>query len=69
MNTFNVNYKIERTMHPSFIEGRVGIIIIGDNEIGIIGEIHPEVITNFRLEVPISVFELNLTSLIGVKNL
>ena len=39
------------------------------NEVGIIGEIHPEVLTSFKLEVPIAVFEISLSSIIGVKNL
>jgi len=69
MNAVNMDYKIEKAVHPSFIDDRVGAIFIGEEEIGVIGEIDPEVITNFRLEVPIAVFELSLTSLIGVKNL
>jgi len=52
------DYKIEPAEHSSFISGRVGKIIVNGMDVGIIGELHPEVILNFQLAVPISAFEL-----------
>jgi phenylalanyl-tRNA synthetase beta chain len=49
--------------HPSFIRGRAAGIIILDKKIGILGELHPEVITNFELEHPVSAFEVNIEPL------
>ena len=53
-------YKIEEEKHSSFIDGRVGKIILNGKIAGILGEIHPDVITNFDLEMPVSCAELNL---------
>ena len=50
---------------PSFIEGRCGLILLeGREELGVVGEIHPEVIENFGLTVPIAAFEINLDKLL-----
>jgi len=55
--------KVEPAEHLSFIRGRAGKIILADTnkEIGIIGEIHPQVISNWKLEVPVVGFEFFLT--------
>ena len=59
-------YSIIRTEHPSFIRGRVGIVVYKDIELGIIGEIHPKVLNNFQLINPAGVFELNLDLLFEI---
>ena len=33
---------------------------INKNKIGILGDIHPEVLFNFSLDVPVSVIEINI---------
>ena len=57
---FGVNWQIKETAHPSFIEGRIGRIIIGDVEIGIVGEVNPLVLEAWKLENPVAAFEINL---------
>jgi len=50
--------------HHSFIEGRVAKIeykLNGKKREGIIGELSPEVLKNFNLDMPVAVFELDLT--------
>ncbi|MFH1210238.1 MAG: phenylalanine--tRNA ligase subunit beta [archaeon] len=60
-NSLNLEYKLEELENSSFITGRTGKIILKNNkEIGLIGEIHPKVLNNFTLEMPVSCFELNL---------
>lgn len=66
LRSFSITYKITAFDHPSFIQGRAGKIIVKDKEIGIIGEIHPQVLTNFDLTVPVAGFEINLTELLEV---
>ena len=62
------NYRIVETKHPSFIPGRVGKILVNNvNDVGLIGEIHPSVILNFQLSVPIAAFELNIDKLYKAK--
>jgi phenylalanyl-tRNA synthetase beta chain len=61
------NFQLEECMHESFIEGRVGKIIVNNVEIGFIGEIHPKVLEEWSLEVPVSAFEVNATKLLHLK--
>ena len=51
---------IKESEYPNFINGRVGDIIIQGKKIGIIGELNPQVITNWQLMMPVVCFELNL---------
>ena len=46
-----------------FIEGRVGGIYCGDSKIGEIGEIHPKILKNWKIKMPVSLFELDLTEI------
>jgi phenylalanyl-tRNA synthetase beta chain len=54
----DVTYKAIK--NPSYLEGRVFSINIGKRQIGILGEIHPQVILNFKLKQPIVALELQL---------
>ena len=49
---------------PTFSEGRTANIIINNKTVGVIGEISPEVIDNFKLRIPVAGFEVKLTGLI-----
>ncbi len=60
MDALDVKYESEECVHTSFIKGRNAKISINKKEVGIMGEIHPEVITNFGIEMPISMLELDL---------
>ena len=53
-------YEIKAENNLSYIDGRYGDIYIKDVKIGEIGEIHPEVLLNFKLEFPVAALELNL---------
>ena len=54
--------------HSSFIEGRVASIEVDGEDLGIIGEIHPEVLLNFGLKNPVAAFELSVEELFKVYN-
>jgi phenylalanyl-tRNA synthetase beta chain len=43
-----------------FIEGRVAEIKIQEERIGFIGEIHPKILRNWKIKMPIALFEINL---------
>ena len=58
-----LEYKTEDTEHTSFIKGRVGRVVVNEKKLAYIGEISPEVITNWELEMPVAALELNLTEL------
>jgi len=57
---FIKEYEVKPSENPSYINGRYGDIYLKGIKIGEIGEIHPEVLLNFKLEFPVSAMELNL---------
>ena len=59
----DVSYNIEDIDADSYIPGRVARISVKGQNVAYIGEISPKVINNWQLEMPIAVFELNLTEL------
>ena len=48
---------------PSFIPGRCGAIYLGDQRVGIIGELAPEALKNWGIEMPIALFEMDVAPL------
>jgi len=55
------------TEHPSFIAGRAAALSdAGGRPIGVMGELHPEVIEGYGLRHAVAVMELNLEMLLGV---
>lgn len=64
LNDLHVKYSLKKAKHPSFIDGRVADVIVDDKRIGFIGEIHPSVLKNWKLEMPVVVFELAIEELV-----
>jgi phenylalanyl-tRNA synthetase beta chain len=67
MSNFGVEWQIKETSHPSFIEGRVGKVIISGVEVGVVGEINPLVLEAWKLENPVAAFEVNLQRILFEK--
>ena len=63
LRMMDIDYEIESTEHPSFIPGRVGRVKANGKKVAFIGEVHPQVLENFELEMPVALFELNLSDL------
>jgi phenylalanyl-tRNA synthetase beta chain len=57
MNSIPLKYSIKRKNHPTFIPGRCGEIVVKGKSIGIIGEVHPKILENFGISVPVSGFD------------
>ena len=51
-------YMLTPADHPSFLEGRVGLVERDGNAVGWIGELHPEVLERWQITMPCSAFEL-----------
>ncbi len=47
-----------------FIEGRAVNIHFNGKHIGVMGEVHPEVLSNFKIEYPVTLFELKVEKLL-----
>jgi phenylalanyl-tRNA synthetase beta chain len=62
-----LNWQIKATTHPSFIEGRVGAAIVNSVNVGVLGEINPQVLEAWKLENPTAAFEINMQKIIKTK--
>jgi len=56
----------EPARHPSFHPGRTALLRVGDEEIGVLGELHPQVRAAFELsDRPVLAAEFDLEALLG----
>jgi len=62
-----VNWQIKATTHPSFIEGRVGAAVVNGVNVGVLGEVNPQVLEAWKLENPTAAFEVNMQKIIKNK--
>lgn len=62
-SNLGLEFDIEDVIHKSFIKGRVGRVSVNKVNVAYIGEIHPSVINNFELEMPVVGIELNVSEL------
>ncbi|MFC7130455.1 phenylalanine--tRNA ligase subunit beta [Haloferax chudinovii] len=60
---FDVELETPATDHPSFIDGRTAAVVIDGEEVGVVGELHPKVIVEHDLELPVAAFEFDLSAL------
>jgi phenylalanyl-tRNA synthetase beta chain len=54
---FDVELATPATEHPSFIDGRAASVVLDGERAGVIGELHPELLVEHGLEVPVVGFE------------
>jgi len=45
---------------PHFINGRIAEIIFNKQKIGCIGEVHPKILNNWKIKMPMALFEIQL---------
>lgn len=55
-----IEFELKKTKHNSFIQGRSVEIISNKKTIGLIGEINPQVLQNFGIEVPATIIEFEI---------
>ena len=60
---FGVDLETPPTDHPTFIDGRAADVVIDGETVGVIGEIHPAVLVEHDLELPVAAFEFRLDAL------
>jgi len=49
--------------HPTFIDGRAADIVLDGETVGVVGEVHPTVLVEHDLELPVAAFEFRLDAL------
>ncbi|WP_146417764.1 phenylalanine--tRNA ligase subunit beta [Haloarcula hispanica] len=62
-DAFDKDLETPPTTHPSFIGGRVAEVVLDGEPVGVIGEIHPKVLVEHDLELPVAAFEFRLDAL------
>jgi phenylalanyl-tRNA synthetase beta chain len=67
MGNFGVEWQIKEAVHPSFIDGRVGKVIVNGSEVGVVGEVNPLVLQAWKLENPVAAFEVNFQKILENK--
>ncbi|NHN60701.1 MULTISPECIES: phenylalanine--tRNA ligase subunit beta [Halorussus] len=60
---FDVDLETPATDHPTFIDGRAASVVVDGEEVGVIGEVHPAVLVEHDLELPVAAFEFRLGAL------
>ena len=60
LTNLGLQWQVKETKHGSFIEGRVGAVVVGGVEVGLIGEVHPKVLQAWGLGNPVAAFELDM---------
>jgi phenylalanyl-tRNA synthetase beta chain len=56
-------YTLEAIAHRTFLEGRAGGIVLNGQRVGVIGEVHPEVLESWQIGMPVVAFELQVNLL------
>jgi len=64
LDSFRIkDYLLERTKHPTFHPGKSADLIIQEELIGVLGQVHPNVLENYDIEQEVLLFELDLEKL------
>src|SRR5690606_13169707 len=64
---FGKEVETKAASNPMFLDGRCGDVIIDGKEVGTVGEITPLALENFKLRVPVTAFEIDLSGIIKDK--
>ncbi|EMA26179.1 MULTISPECIES: phenylalanine--tRNA ligase subunit beta [Haloarcula] len=62
-DAFDKDLETPPTTHPSFIDGRAAEVVLDGESVGVIGEVHPKVLVEHDLELPVAAFEFRLDAL------
>ncbi|WP_277542583.1 phenylalanine--tRNA ligase subunit beta [Haloarcula laminariae] len=60
---FDKDLETPATEHPTFIGGRAADVVLDGETVGVIGEVHPKVLVEHDLELPVAAFEFRLDAL------
>lgn len=60
LTALGVKASVQESSNRSFIDGRVGKVVVGDEKLGIIGEISPTVLNNWDIIIPVVCMEIDM---------
>ncbi|MBI2045501.1 phenylalanine--tRNA ligase subunit beta [Candidatus Pacearchaeota archaeon] len=64
MTSVSLALKEPKSAPGWFIEGRTAEILFEGEKIGFIGEIHPKVLSNWKIRMPVALFEININKIL-----
>ncbi len=64
LNELGLQLRIEESADEAFLTGRRADMLKGSEKLGVLGELHPEVILNHELDYPVVGFELDITPIL-----
>ena len=56
-------YDVKEVSDPRFIPGRQAAIMVNGKQVGVFGEVHPQVLENWSITVPCVAGEINIEDL------
>ena len=59
MMELNVKFEEPKEIPDYLIQGRVASILLKEKEIGFLGEVHPKVLKNWKVRMPVALFEIS----------
>jgi phenylalanyl-tRNA synthetase beta chain len=62
----NVDAETRTAGNAILANGKSAEIIVNNRDVGIIGEVNQQIIDNFKLRVPVSVFEVNVSAVVQI---
>ncbi|MBU2052934.1 MAG: phenylalanine--tRNA ligase subunit beta [Nanoarchaeota archaeon] len=60
MINLKIKLKEPEEVLEHFIDGRIGEIMINNKSIGYLGEVHPKILKNWKIKMPVTLFEIEL---------
>ncbi len=66
LGQLGVEYAITPKDHPWYIPGRSAEVVVNEEVVGHLGEVHPAVLEAFGIEMPVAAFEISLSKLLEV---
>ena len=64
LDQLGLQYSFQARDYPWYVPGRSAAVSIGGDRVGHIGEVHPSVLEDFGIGMPVAAFELNLRRLL-----
>ena len=61
----NIKFEEKEDNPPYFVNGRTAEIFLENKRIGFIGEIHPKILKNWKIKMPVALFEISLEEIFG----
>ena len=68
MINLTLDFEEPKKIPSILIEGRSANILLKDKKIGYIGEIHPKILSNWKIKMPIAILEINLKEIFQYLN-